>query len=705
MTRELYIDNQRVDLPADARFQLTFQIADFGELRPRGSGSNTIRLPKTPRNTAIFDNCNFVQVASDFPYVLHSAYYYEDGWLVFNDATVYMLAITDTDFEIQCTWGNAPEISRLKSLDMGNVNGLGNVNYGAEAYAGVETGIRERQGEWKRYDLSVSGRRLYSRYTRGVMSVGKALATVGIGADGMSDAIKAYIDGLYVFPAVKTATRPYKDVSFAYRRRTTELDPTAYPYIGENEGYIFAWNQAVGENRRNNFIFEPVANGYTSIYSTSLGKRTPVMQQGKWYDVSVDVIVYNAWVGRSDEYRDLDLSKFRIAVVFGQVMGQQDNAAWRDNARVVRLPASNNSTLVLSHAFPTNGRAIMISEKKRIYINSNSVKLNGAGEEGVPPCYLAIYPYTTDADYSILYLYGRVDAEATVTVSAVGGEIEGDIQMPEETEDRQDQPTIGFSDVLRGTSAYDFATQALVNAGALFDHRDGKTRVYTYDDIANNGAQMLDWSDKLVYIKEENTFNQSGGAKNWVKYKDGGEYNGFGDGYYTDPLAQKLLKPDKTIIENRVFGFVNDDGESSGTVLQYMNAASLPMFKQKDNGEIETIESGMHLVRLKTPTGNSGIMPYLANSAGLEVGGNKPILDSSDEQPTFDNIKETNWERYIAMQQQYRKAKAVFMLNGQDIAELDFKRPIYLRQYAQAYVLTKVNYQPAATTVEMLLVR
>lgn len=94
MVRELYIDDQRVDLPDDVKFQLTFQIADFGDLSPRGSGSNTIKLPKTPRNVGIFERCNFVQVASNFPYALHSAYYYEDGFLVFNDATVYMLAIT-----------------------------------------------------------------------------------------------------------------------------------------------------------------------------------------------------------------------------------------------------------------------------------------------------------------------------------------------------------------------------------------------------------------------------------------------------------------------------------------------------------------------------------------------------------------------------------------------------------------------------------
>lgn len=709
MTRELYIDNQRVDLPDDARFQLTFQIADFGEMKPRGSGSNTIRLPKTPRNTDIFDNCNFVQAASDYPYLLHSAYYYEDGWLVFNDATVYMLAITDTDFEIQCVWGNAPEITRLKALDMGNVGGLGNVNYDADAYAAVETGWREYQGEWQRFPLSVRGTSVYSPYTRGVLPVGKALDRVGFKTDNMTPAIKAYLDGMYVFPAVKSAKKAYRNVDFTYPKRTTELsdEPSTR---GTYAGGLFNWGSSggsLGEGRKTSFFFQPSPNAYTSLNSNSISGITPLMPAGRWYDVTLRVTIYDVQLGNRDKSSyDVDRSQFKMAAVLGQVMGEGSNAYWNDTSNTNALaPASNDSTLVIKGELPASGSGappVMLSASKRLYVSDKEVNLHPNNDDrGVPPVYLSIYPYPTTSAMRTVAAYAQVTAEATLSVSIVGGEIEEDIHMPEETDEARNYITVGFSDVLRGVSAYDFVTQAIINAGAIFDHKDGTTRVYTYDDIANNGEGMLDWSDKLVYIKEENTFNQSGGSRNWVKYKPSEYYNGFGDGNYTDYLAEKLMKEDKTVVENRMFGFPNDNKASTP---QQMPSSSIPMFVEKsaDDGTVtyEFKESGFHLVKLAEYFNTA----YLVNGAGREVYGNQKVLVSAT-QPTFDNIKARNWDRYIAMQQRYRKAKAVFMLNGQDIAQLDFKRPIYLRQYAQAYVVTKVNYQSKASTVEMILIR
>ena len=81
------------------------------------------------------------------------------------------------------------------------------------------------------------------------------------------------------------------------------------------------------------------------------------------------------------------------------------------------------------------------------------------------------------------------------------------------------------------------------------------------------------------------------------------------------------------------------------------------------------------------------------------------MLASARVQPKFDNKYESIWKYYADLNYKYRKAKALFMLSPQDVAQLDFTKPIYLRQYAQAYIVTKVNYQRNASTVEMLLIR
>ena len=424
MTRELFIDNQRVDLPDDVRFQLTFEIASFGELKPRGSGSNTIRLPKTPRNTAIFDNCNFVQVDSDYPYVLHSAYYYEDGWLVFNDATVYMLAITQTDFEIQCVWGNATEIRRLKGLDMGDVTGLGNVNYDADAYAAVETGIHEYQGALRRFALSVRGSNVYSPYTRGVLSLRKALSAIQFDEDGMSDAVKGYIENLYVFPAVKSAKIPYRNVTFAYPKRTTPLESDSFT-LGSYKGLLSLWSQetAYGNDRKFSFVFDPSPNDYTSRIDTSRTGITPQMPAGKWYDVQLTVTIHSVALGIADRKSAeiIDRSKFRIGVVLGQIMGQFTNRYWDFDSGNAVLPSGNDSTLVVSGNLPaeTYPQPVTLTASKRLYVNNDEVQLSpNPDDKGVPPVYLAIYPYTTNPIWRPTPAYAQVTAAATLKVSA-----------------------------------------------------------------------------------------------------------------------------------------------------------------------------------------------------------------------------------------------------------------------------------------------
>ena len=677
MTRALYIDDQRVDLPEDVRFQLTFQIADFGELKPRGSGSNTIKLPKTPRNIAIFDNCNFVQVSSNFPYALHSAYYYEDGWLIFNDATVYMLAITEKDFEIQCVWGNSTEIRRLKSLDMGNVAGLGNVNYQPATYGLVETGMKGIYGNIESFYLATRGNGYISEFTRGVLSIRTALDNIPNFNPEYSPAIAAYLDHLYAFPAVKQAKISYKNAVFEGQIISSEIELEDVVIGGR---YSVVLSSDPLKRKKAFFLIENTNRTITTQGGTPFdGIVAPFTLPGGWYDISVEIsnIVFT--------YPDTSTDALGGIFVIGQVLAGNDNS---------KYTADSNSSLVIDIGREwVQGKTY--SGSKRIYIDDAEIDM-GNDIKAVPELYCAIWP-----NFSVPSVYKAfVTANLKITVNSVSELTEVDINMPDETKEGvKNYITIGLNDLLRGTNAYDFITQAVINAGAIFDSKDGKTRVYTYDDVVNNTAEMLDWSDKLVYIKEENTFNQSGGSQNEIKYKQDEYYNGFGDGSFADPLAQELKKDDKTLVENSLFGFNN------GLLVYGLgNPIKIPFVEEKaDKNGIKSYnyrESGWHLVKLAEPADM-----YMANKNGQWIRPSIKALRGNATQPTFDNITETNWLKYIVIQQNYRKAKALFMLTPQDVAQLDFKKPIYLRQYAQAYIVTKINYQRNASTVEMLLIR
>ncbi len=696
MVRQFYIDNQRVDLPDDVRFQLTFQIADFGELKPRGSGSNTIKLPKTPRNVEIFERCNFVAVDTKFPYALHSAYYYEDGWLIFNDATVYLLAITDKDFEIQCTWGNSTEIARLKSIDMGNVSGLGNVNYGVDVYATIETGMKDVQGEFQQYNLAVIYNRLYSYFTRGLMSVKTALSAIGVSVNNISEAILSYLNDLYVFPAVKSVKLNYRNVRYDYPQTRTNIDPTNSDIepIGALNGSLVKWKETgnvYGISRRNTFVFNPTRNDYTS---GGRDDATPLFLPGQWYDVELNVEVYALDIFNADTANaSFNRSNYRVCVVFGQAPDDNDNPAWNSSLfSTVQPPRADDSNIVIT-ANNTSSYPIHLSAKKRIYCDGREVNVD-YDEKGVAKMRLMIFPYISTSGVNS-NVYGQVQASANISVTAVKDNTVVDIVMPEETTDEKASYLVRFNDVLRGISAFDFLTQSVLNVGALFDFKDGQMRVFTYNDIANNDP--LDWSNKLISIDSESIYNQSAGGRNLVKYKPFEQYSGFGDGSFSDNLASGLKKADKTVAENSLFGFVNGDGKSNG----YVNVASLPFVYEKADDKGLTYEfkdSGIHLVKLGVASDVK-----LVNRSNKAVYGNNVVRSVSDTQPTFSRMNSVGWSQYISMQQRYRMVKATFRLTGRDMAELDVKKPIYLHQTAQIYVITKVDYQPGKAIVDMML--
>ena len=150
---------------------------------------------------------------------------------------------------------------------------------------------------------------------------------------------------------------------------------------------------------------------------------------------------------------------------------------------------------------------------------------------------------------------------------------------------------------------------------------------------------------------------------------------------------------------NSLFGFNNSPYQG-----RLANGVSIPfVFETTEKDGTVTYEykdRGWQLVRLA-----NGKVTTLADRDGWTLAPEYPVNPVAAEQPTFGNIRQASWNGYINLQSKYRKGTALFMLTPRDVAELDFMKPIYLRQYAQVYVVTKVNYQRNGSTVEMLLIR
>lgn len=124
------------------------------------------------------------------------------------------------------------------------------------------------------------------------------------------------------------------------------------------------------------------------------------------------------------------------------------------------------------------------------------------------------------------------------------------------------------------------------------------------------------------------------------------------------------------------------------------------MFKKNAEGEIEFVgDGGLWLVSIY------GISDFPLISKYNNIVTGATVYRVVSNQPGFYEIRSKCWNNYIGIQNAYRKAKAIFNLRPSDIANFSFKMPIYLRQYAKSYIVTKLSYKANASVVEMLLIR
>ncbi len=116
-TEELLINGVRVDMSPDTRIVLNFKSNLLGDIsKITASNSQTISLPKTTRNRELFDHATRPSYNSRFRYRRHRAEYYRNGVKIISDGYAVLLDSAE-NYEIALYWG---EMTKFQSwLDMG----------------------------------------------------------------------------------------------------------------------------------------------------------------------------------------------------------------------------------------------------------------------------------------------------------------------------------------------------------------------------------------------------------------------------------------------------------------------------------------------------------------------------------------------------------------------------------------------------------
>ena len=103
----LYIDNELVDTPASGlNINLNYKGNVLDGLKGISTNyTNTVRLPRTEHNLAIFDESQVVSNKTSYPYAFHSAQYESDGVALIRNGRAVLMSIGEDSIDITIIWG------------------------------------------------------------------------------------------------------------------------------------------------------------------------------------------------------------------------------------------------------------------------------------------------------------------------------------------------------------------------------------------------------------------------------------------------------------------------------------------------------------------------------------------------------------------------------------------------------------------------
>lgn len=138
---ELYINGEACDLAPDIKITLNFKSNAFGDVtKIVASNSQTVQLPKTPRNAAILGMPGAIAGAGGGARAKMQGSLYVHGVKVVDVLYVILLGVTNTAYEIAFYWGAASNLATLKDSDktLRDIEEVLSITYGGDAWWGTE---------------------------------------------------------------------------------------------------------------------------------------------------------------------------------------------------------------------------------------------------------------------------------------------------------------------------------------------------------------------------------------------------------------------------------------------------------------------------------------------------------------------------------------------------------------------------------------
>jgi hypothetical protein len=119
---EIFVDNQRLEIPENTSIGLSVGIANIEDpISASASYSQTIKVPNTPHNSAIFRHAEQILLAEVYNHKEHTAAIYEDGVELIK-GKAYLDGATDKEYSIQIVGNEFAWLERIRDKKLNEID-------------------------------------------------------------------------------------------------------------------------------------------------------------------------------------------------------------------------------------------------------------------------------------------------------------------------------------------------------------------------------------------------------------------------------------------------------------------------------------------------------------------------------------------------------------------------------------------------------
>jgi hypothetical protein len=702
---ELYINGEALDLSDKTVISLVLQAQDIGDISEKvGSFSRSFTVPATANNRRILEHTYTYDTVTDFPYSRHKAIIYVNGIEIPN-GTVIVEADGIKQDEIRLTYytGNSPFFQVIKDIKVRDIpyyeachnryqeeifstSNMGNYTYGYPiiCYSGYDSHVDDNGVN---VNLNAILPAVYLEYVM----------------NNISDRLGYKFNlGQFLYePAYRRAVLPFSDTKLLRCKYPKHRNTWKTRYTG-TQNILQAVTTPSGS--------QPQSIQYATF---TLNQAIDVDNPFKRLTISpynhpVNNFINKWWVIDSMQYRIKKTFRFNVNI-----------------SRPVKLYPYPNS---LYGAVTCITRELDPSGNGAVYIGGNTTQGFGLNDDfPIPP---SIYGYETVVEYidqsqahtgvDVIKLYSQQDWQ--VTFVEVEVEWLKDIGTTEAqrliTFDRSNNNSYLLSETIameRPSKSYVSASSCLPDITVaeflkavanlygliLFVDEDKKeVEFFPLKSLYDNIPKANDWSDRLVNENQTtiNTRPKKYGQRNYFKFTEN-DLVGDTYGMYTLTINDNTLPLEYNIVKVPFSASDNLErlgGEEIGYIQRWTTPDLNPEYEGADNKQrimiIDDLRTQSYPVNFYYFNYNGVQVDKTSNTAKVAYYQRFNNMPPTEPQMSFEAyLYERFYGGFNEITDRYKEINIYMKLSPTDIQTLDFRIPIYLKQFNGYFYIQRIS--------------